>query len=375
MMEARSLRSRGSGTLGSRYPGSEAGSPVKPVPGALFVDHRGDGHGFNVEMRWEAMRDAGYLTPNELFFVRSHSPTPQIDPAAWSLRVEGPGVRRPLALGYADLLRMPRVRTIRALECAGNGRALFEPRPDGRPRGTRWGLGAVGVAEWTGVPLVEVLQPAGISERAYEVMAEGLDEAGVRRPLPVSKALARDTMIAYEMNGEPLPPDHGFPARLLVPGWAAVASIKWLGRLYVSEEPMFSYWNTEEYVLTGGAFGEDRRLPVTEQCVKSALELPWPATVPAGRQYIRGRSWSPGGRVVRVEYSLDGAPWQRAALEEPNVPGAWVRWHFQWDAPRGEHAIEVRATDDSGRSQPAEPLWNDLGYLHGGVVGHPVAVS
>ncbi len=153
--------------------------------------------------------------------------------------------------------------------------------------GTQWRLGAVGVAEWTGIPLREVLERAGIKETAHDVMLESLDEVRMRRPLPAGKAMEEDTLLAVGMNGEPLPPDHGFPARVVVPRWAAVASVKWLGRIHVSEGPLYSPWNTEKYVMTGGIFGKERE-PVTTQVVKSALELPWPARLPPGRHTIGG---------------------------------------------------------------------------------------
>lgn len=361
------------------------GAISKPLSPELFVDHRpllrhraddptGD-LALNAEMRWEAMSDAGYLTPTDRFFVRNHAPTPEIDPLSWTLMVEGPGVKRPLRLGYDDLLRLPAVSVIRALECAGNGRVFFEERHGRRAKGTAWRLGAVGVAEWTGVPLREVLERAGIKNSAREMMAESLDAARMRRPLPVEKALEDDVILAYAMNGEELPADHGFPVRLVVPGWSAVASVKWVGRIHVSEAPLYSPWNTDKYVMTGGSHGA-RREPVTAQVPKSALEHPWPARLRRGRHILRGRSWSPRGGISRVECRIDGAPWQEARLEGPNLPGAWARWSFGLDARflEGEHEIRVRATDEFGDTQPERAPWNDLGYLYGAVVPHPVII-
>ena len=353
----------------------------KPLPRERFVDFR-DGEAkaddptgdqaFNAEMRWEAMAGKGYLTPVGSFFVRSHAPTPDIDPATWVLRVEGPGVERPLELGYDDLSRLPQVSMVRALECAGNGRAFFEELQGRQAEGTPWRLGAVGVAEWTGVPLREVLDRAGLKGTAREVMLESLDEVRMRRPLPVEKAV-EDTLLAFGMNGGLLTPDHGFPLRAVVSGWAAVASVKWLGRIHVSETPLSSPWNTDKYVLTGGESGA-RREPVTLRGVKSALELPWPARIPRGKHTIHGRSWSGFGAISRVEYSVDGGPWREARLFGPNVPGAWARWGFEWDAEAGEHEVRVKATDDPGNMQPETVPWNDLGYLYDGVVGHPISV-
>ncbi|HEX7170781.1 MAG TPA: sulfite oxidase [Rubrobacter sp.] len=354
----------------------------KPLPPERFVDLRegeatpGDPTGdlaYNAEMRWEAMAGNGYLTPVGSFFVRSHAPTPSIDPASWTLRVEGPGVERPLELSYDDLSNMPQASIVRALECAGNGRAFFEEVQGRQAEGTQWRLGAVGVAEWTGVPLREVLERAGLKVSAREIMLESLDEVRMRRPLPVEKAGEEGTLLAFRMNGEPLTPDHGFPLRAIVSGWAAVASVKWLGRIHVSETPLSSPWNTDKYVLTGAKFGA-RREPVEERGVKSALELPWPARLPAGRHVLYGRSWSGSGAISHVEYSVDRGAWRGARLFGENIPGAWARWSFEWDAEAGWHEVRVRATDEAGNAQPDEVGWNDLGYLYDGVVGHPVEV-
>lgn len=354
----------------------------KPLPPELLLDHHpllrrraGDPTAdlaLNTEMRWEAA-GAGYLTSTDRFFVRNHAPTPDVDLLSWTLIVAGPGVERPLRLDYDDLLRLPEVSVVRALECAGNGRAFFEERHGERAPGTAWRLGAVGVAEWTGIPLREVLERAGLKRSAREVMPEGLDAVGMRRPMPVEKALEGDVILAYAMNGEELPPDHGFPGRLVVPGWAAVASVKWVGRVHVSETPLFSPWNTEKYVMTGGGYSV-RREPVTDQVPKSALELPWPARLLRGGHVLRGRSWSPRSAISRVECRVDGGPWREARLEGPNVPGAWARWSFGWDASPGERELRVRATDEAGNTQSEQAAWNDLGYLCGAVVAHPVSV-
>lgn len=350
----------------------DTGPLVKPLPPEDFVDYTDGEHGYNAETRWEALAETGYLTPAEKFFVRSHAPTPRIDPSGWRLRVEGPGVERALELGYEEIRSLPAVSVTRALECAGNGRVFFEERQGREAPGLPWRLGAIGVAEWTGTPMGGVLERAGLKRTARDVMAESLDGVRMRRPLPVEKAM-EDALLVYAMNGEELPPDHGYPVRVIVPGWAAVASVKWVGRLFVAEERLFSPWNTDDYVLTGGDFGEER-IPLTSQGVKSALELPWPARLRPGRHEIRGRSWSAAGAVSRVVYSVDGRPWREARLFGPNIRGAWVRWSFPWDARPGGHEIRVRAVDEAGGVQPDAVGWNDLGYLYDGVVGHPVEV-
>ncbi len=176
------------------------------------------------------MSGAGYATPSDRFYVRNHGPTPSIDVASWTLRVKGLGVSRGLSLSYEDLLALPAVSVTRALECTGNGRIFFGEQEVREAEGTPWRLGAIGVAEWTGVPLRLLLEEAGLEASATEVMPEGLDEPGFARTLPLSKALKEDIVLAYLMNGEPLPPDHAYPVRLVVPGWAAMASVKWVGR-------------------------------------------------------------------------------------------------------------------------------------------------
>lgn len=347
---------------------------VKPTPPEFFIDF-----GSNKEMRWSAMYGRGYLVPNELFFIRNHTRTPHIDVSTWRLRVEGSGVRRTVEFSYDDLLAMPSVSVIRYVECAGNGRSFFEKDYGRKAQGTQWRLGAIGVAEWTGVPLREVLDRAGLKPGARDVMPEGLDDLKVRRPMSVAKALEEDTILVYAMNGQPLPPDHGYPVRVLVPGWIGVANVKWVGRIEVSEQALYSPWNTDSYVLIGPDYAPNppAKGPILSyQSVKSALELDWPARLPAGRHVIKGRSWSPFGRIARVEYSVDGGHiWREARLHEPNIARAWVRWDFPWEAVAGEYTIRVRATDEQGNTQPDSVPWNDQGYLYNAVVDHPVTVT
>ena len=211
-------------------------------------------------------------------------------------------------------------------------------------------------------------------------MPEGLDaEVGttghVRRPLPVAKAFD-DVLLAYEMNGEPLPPDHGAPLRVVVPGWVGIASIKWVGRIEVSDQPLFSAWNTTQYRLTGPAYPPDSP-PLTNQAVKSAFELPFGAQLQAGRHtLLSGRSWSGTAPIKRVDVSIDGGRrWEPATLFGRNEPSAWVRWVFPF-RPRAAGAYELlaRATDRDRRVQPATVPFNDAGYLFWAVVKHPVTV-
>ena len=273
----------GLGRLASPPRAIAAGPIVKPLPPEWFIPI-----GTNAEMRWDAAADLGYLIPNERFFVRNHTRDADhrpghLAPERVRQRPAPPGGHH---ASLRDLRRLPSHTTTAFIECAGNGRSFFASQQGTPAPGSQWKLGAIGVARWRGVRLRDVLERAGITRHAVDVMPEGLDAAvaaqgHVRRPLPVRKALD-DVLIAYEMNGEPLPPDHGAPARLVVPGWIGVASIKWLGRIEVADQPLFSPWNTTQYRLTGPTYPPDEP-PLTRQAVKSAFELPLGATLPAGR--------------------------------------------------------------------------------------------
>ena len=211
-------------------------------------------------------------------------------------------------------------------------------------------------------------------------MPTGLDQAAVERPMPVSKAMQPDTIVAYAMNGDLLPPDHGFPARVVVPGWVGINSIKWVGKIFVSEERVYVMRNTEEYVLAGQDFSPEPPAlgPILKTTpVRSGIALAWPAVLSAGHQAIRGFAWSGYGSISRVEYSLDaGGAWTEAAIREPNIPMAGCRWEFMWDATPGEHTITIRATDSTGRTQPTPDAmkWNERGYEFWAAVPHPVTV-
>jgi DMSO/TMAO reductase YedYZ molybdopterin-dependent catalytic subunit len=347
---------------------------VKPAPAEFFIKS-----GSNLEMRWEAMYNRGLLVPTELFFVRNNSPiVPSIDQASWRLRVDGSGVARPRSFTYDDLLSMPSISVIRAIECAGNGRNFFQFSHGKKVPGTPWFLGGIGVAEWTGVPLLEVLSRTGVKRTARDVMPEGLDSLNVKRPMSIEKAMAADTLLVYGMNGQPLWPDHGFPVRMLVPGWVGIANTKWVGRIEVSETPLYSEYNTKKYVLIGPGYKPDPPAlgpALTTQKVKSAFELPWDGEIPAGKRLLRGRSWSGEGRIAKVEVSLDGGQtWKLARLREPNIELAWTRWDLEWNATPGIHKLQARATDNKGNRQPDRIPWNDEGYAHWAVVTHSIKV-
>ncbi|MFI6991192.1 sulfite oxidase [Nonomuraea wenchangensis] len=338
---------------------------LKPLPAHLFRVH-----GENAEMRWEAMSGQGYHTPIDRFFVRNHTGTPLIDPATWRLRLHGPGLRCPRAFGYDELRAMPSRTYDVAIECAGNGRRFYGSQQHDAVPGTQWGLGGIGVARWRGVPLRHLLKEAGVRPEAVDVLPSGLDApfedyGHVRRPLPIAKAMD-DVLVAYEMNGEPLPPDHGFPARLVVPGWVGIASIKWLGDIEVSTSTVTSPWNTVFYP------------DVTTQPVKSAFELPWNArlAISGVPLVLHGRSWSGQGRITRVEVSFDGGDtWRAAELHGSHLVSAWSQWHVTW-APRrpGRYVLMARATDETGATQPLVIPRHPFGYHFNAVVQHPVEV-
>lgn len=353
------------------------GPLVKPTPPDLFYNFDG---GPVREMRWEAMHGRGYLVPSELFFYIAHSNagTPRIDVSTWRLKVEGSGISRPLELTYDEILDMPSVSVVKFIECAGNGRSFYETELGKPGPGRPIKLGLIGVAEWTGVPLREVLERAGLKRTARDVMPEGLDDTKIRRPMPISKAMAEDTLLVYAMNGQVLPPDHGFPVRALVPGWVGIANTKWVGRIEVSEAPLYSPWNTDLYVLIGPDYKPNppaKGPALTVQNVKSAFELPWDGELRAGPRLLRGRAWSGQGKIAKVEVSLDrGISWQPARLREPNIAQAWARWDLDWDPRPGNYSLRARATDERGNTQPVTVPFNELRYMYHAVVGHPVTV-
>ncbi|MDE2968620.1 MAG: molybdopterin-dependent oxidoreductase, partial [Chloroflexota bacterium] len=299
-----------------------------------------------LEARMENMQ--GLITPNRYFFVRNNAPASlDLDASDWRLVVEGDGVSLPIKLTYQEVTSLPSHSLISYLECAGNHRAMFGILKGQESSGTQWMTGAVGNGEWVGARLSDVLTLAGVRDDAVSVLLVGLDtespEEGFRFVLPVEKAMHPDTLLAYAMNGEPLPQDHGFPLRAVVPGWVGSSHIKWLGRIIVSTEQLWTRNNTTSYTLIGDAYppeGESEGVPVTEQAIKSALALPWPAEFAAGRQRIHGYAHSPKGPITRVEWSADGGrTWDVASVSGTQPDYSWARFEFEWDASSGEHTI------------------------------------
>src|SRR5690606_24956764 len=321
------------------------------------------------------------LTPAGLHYLLIHFDIPYVTSAAnWRVKVGG-RVRVPLEVSLAEIRQLPQ-KTVRVtLECAGNGRAKLTPRWQSQP----WEHGAVSTAEWTGAPLHYLLDRAGLAPDAVEVAFFGADrgfDAGIEhdygRSLAVDVAMSDDVILAHTMNGEPLLPQHGFPLRLVVPGWYGMASVKWLNRIEVLDRPFDGFQQVGTYVYR--QHRGDAGTPVTHIRVKSLMVPPgipdWYTRrrlVERGPVELFGRAWSGGGvPLARVEVGVDGE-WQEATLEPESGRFAWRGWRFTWDATPGEHELACRATDEAGNVQPLEAPWDSGGF--GNNVVHRVAVT
>jgi sulfane dehydrogenase subunit SoxC len=319
-------------------------------------------HGFPLEaLQWD-------LTPVGLHYLLIHYDIPAVDPLTWRLEVDG-AVDRPISIDLGTLYEGPLQTRTLTMECAGNGRALLEPRPISQP----WLLHAVGNAAWTGVPLSWLLEKAGVQSTAKEVLFTGLDrgidggiEQNYQRSLPLDEI--EDVIVAIEMNGQPLTPQHGAPARLLVPGWYGMTHVKWLSKITLVTEPFDGFQQTQAYQFRQND-GEAGR-PVTRMLPRSLLQPPGipdfmtrRRLMEAGRVELSGRAWSGFGPIVGVEVSVNGgATWQDASVEPTTDRYSWHRWTFPWEANVGTHDLCCRATDSTGRTQPLEPIWNTGGY-------------
>ena len=313
----------------------------------------------NLEMPFETLD--GFITPTKSFYVRTHFPIPKIDRDAWRLRVEGE-VEKPFQISYDELIRLESHKVPVMLECAGNNRTFLEPKV----KGVQWGLGAVGNAEWTGVPLSILLERVGVKASAREVILEGADHGRVDDPkapagelkfarsIPLEKA-RKDALLAHKMNDIDLPPEHGFPVRAIVPGWYAMASIKWLTRIIVIDRPFNGYYQTLDY-----AFWRNNELvPLREMQVKAEIARPVTGeTIPANSTYrIHGAAWTSDGEVTTVEISTNGgSTWSNATLLGESKPNTWRLWEFVWRTPAkaGKATLIARATDSRDRTQSVE---------------------
>ncbi|HEX8433419.1 MAG TPA: sulfite oxidase [Longimicrobium sp.] len=313
------------------------------------------------------------ITPAGLHYVRTNFPIPMLHDHR--IVVEGRGR---VELTMAELRRFPRRTVAATLECAGNDRLTLAPLPDGE----LWGGGAVASAEWSGVSLAEVLAAAGVADDALEVLVEGADSGVVAaatipfaRSLPLAKALHPDTLLALEMNGAPIPAEHGAPVRLVVPGWYGMASVKWVARIAVLAEPFAGHFQRARYVFDYGA-GEAE--PVALMAVKSTITEPAEGgRIAAGPTVVRGWAWSGAGPVARVEVAVDGGDaWSEARVFPPSAGYLWQRWEYEWNAAGpGRHTLRARAHDATGQTQPDAPRWNRLGYAANGVRPRVVFVT
>lgn len=317
----------------------------------------------NLEYPFDQLNE--FLTPNDLFYIRSHFKAPVLDRQDYKLSIGG-AVGKPFTISYEELLAMPSVTRPATLECAGNGRIFLIPQV----KGAQWQLGAVSTAEWTGVPLTALLDRAGVDPQACELLFEAADTGKPREePIPpgdtsysrsLSYAKAKDVIIAYQMNGEEIPLDHGFPLRAIVPGHYGMASVKWLTHVRVLTEPFKGYWQTSDY----GYWDYDEnnnpmRRALGQMAVKSAIARPRTREfIPAGSTYrVFGAAWGSDTHIERVDLSTDdGKTWQPVKfLDEPQF-GAWRRWEFEWRVPqeKGTYILKSRATDTMGNQQPEE---------------------
>jgi DMSO/TMAO reductase YedYZ molybdopterin-dependent catalytic subunit len=323
----------------------------------------------NHAMPLEAMRYD--VTPAGLHYVLNHFDIPYVDADSWRLEIRG-CVEAPISLDLELLQDMPRHTVRVTMECAGNGRAHLSPRPVSQP----WLTGAVGTSDWTGVRLADLLEDARVTPEAVDVAFSGADhgvERGVeddyRRGLSVADATAPDVLVAYEMNGQPLPPQHGYPVRLVVPGWYGMAHVKWLTGITVVDEPFEGYQNLA-YRLRQET--DEPGEPVTWIEPRALLQPPgFPdfmsraRVVRPGSVTLRGRAWSGWGEVTRVEVSTDdGAAWRDAVLGAGHGRWAWREFSHDWAAEPGRHRLRVRAHDATGRVQPLDPGWNRGGFTN-----------
>jgi len=307
------------------------------------------------------------LTPTGLHYLLVHFDIPALDSATWRLRIGG-AVKRPLELSLEDLQARPRRTIPVTMECAGNGRARLQPRPISQP----WLLEAIGTAEWTGTPLAPILEEAGLDEGALELVFTGADrgvqgeiEQDYQRSLTIAEASRPEVLLAYEMNGAPLQPQHGSPLRLLVPGWYGMTSVKWLTSIEAVTEPFDGYQQATAYHYQ--ADPDDPGEPVTRIRVRALVVPPGipdfltrRRLVDRGPVTLTGRAWSGDGEITKVEVGVDG-DWTPGTLGPSVGEFAWRSWSFEWTAEPGDHVLACRATDSSGATQPVEQPWNEQG--------------
>jgi DMSO/TMAO reductase YedYZ molybdopterin-dependent catalytic subunit len=345
-------------SLAMPFLGSATRADEPSFPGMIVRAHEPR----NLEFPVSQLKDA--IVPNEQFFVRSHFALPSVDVKTWKLKIEG-AVEKPIELSYEDLMKLPAKSLIATIECAGNGRVHLSPPVPG----LQWGQGAVGNAEWTGVPLAAILEKVGVKKGAVDVILEGADKGQINaeprspgpvafaRSLPIEKARKDEVLLAYKMNGETLPASHGYPLRVVVGGWYGMASVKWLSRIVVSDKPYEGFFQTLDYSYFERRDGLPTLKPVTAIQPKAILARPGlQEVIPSGKPFrVFGAAWAGERPVAKVEMSLDGGKnWKGAKLLGDAKPFQWVLWEYAWENPaKGEASLIARATDDLGATQPA----------------------
>ena len=313
-------------------------------------------------LRWD-------ITPTGMHYLLVHYDVQMVDAAGWRLDIGG-AVERPMTLSLADLKARPSRTLAVTLQCAGDGRALLNPRPISQP----WLYGAVGTAEWTGTPLAPLLEEAGMADDTVDVVFTALDrgiearlEQQYERALSRAESLRPGVILAWAMNGQPLEPQHGAPVRLVAPGWYGMAHVKWLSSITAIGQPYAGYQNTTAY-----RYGEKREPPGAAVELMQVRSMMVPPGIPdfmtrtrvcrAGAVPLEGRAWSGRSMIVRVEVSADsGASWWDAVVDPPPGPHAWQRWSATWKAVPGQDELRCRATDANGATQPVEQAWTARG--------------
>ncbi len=357
----------------ARFPGKVALRVVNDRPPCL-------------ETPWHYYRED--LTPNEAFYVRWHLQTipTSVDLRSWRLKVGG-HVERPLELSMADLRRMEAASVVAVNQCSGNSRSRFEPRVPGG----QWGNGAMGNARWTGVRLADILRRAGVKGGSVQVSFDGLDQGPFSavpdfiKALPIDHARTPEILVAYEMNGEPLPMLNGFPARLVVPGWYATYWVKALAEITVLPRPFEGFWMARSYRIPDNPHAQEtpdalaaKTVPIHRMNVRSFFVQPEPdARVPLGRPLaLEGIAFDDGQGIKQVQVSTDGgAGWFDARLDRDLGRFAFRRWRAEWTpSARGLQTLRVRAVNNAGDATPESPTWNHSGYMRNAIEQIPVLV-
>jgi DMSO/TMAO reductase YedYZ molybdopterin-dependent catalytic subunit len=309
------------------------------------------------------------LIGSKLFYRRNHFSYPHFSSSFYFLTIDGL-VETPRTFSLREIYSMPTKRIKTVLECSGNKRKYFEPKVFGE----QWGKGAISQGLWKGVSLRTLLQYTGLMDTAKEIVFEGYD-FGQRpdsdqmfhfsRSLPIEKALEPDIIIAYEYNNQPIPFKHGFPLRLIVPGWYSMASVKWIKKITVIDREFIGPYQVVDYVYYTSKENDIGKIPVTTINVNSTIQYPLDMQIlKTGVYEIKGIAWTGTGSITKVEISIDGGnTWRSCQFTSVSEKYTWTHWSYEWDAQKkGEYIIKSKATNSHGNVQPIEPFWNKKGY-------------